>query len=259
MLEVLTECRVDTRVRASGTQQELGGHEQRTESKHEEGCQANSQCAHIGSSDPKTMILSKYDMIDAFSCSLLCERVLPCLDSVSLNPHNLQASLRPLRTADAKQQEALRILEYVTGVPPRFSVKGSMWQWPVFLERLKSSSDARGRLARPLQLPMAWQTAGVDRIQAVSADDKLLVEHRFTNVVQKVALSEWDPVFARDASFTIEDKFSEMSAHVVVAGESMQPVPIGCRFHVQTKKRKAILDGSVSENKVSQVELWILL
>ena len=210
---------------------------------------AKASAVAVHGSEGPSQIPSKYNVIGAFSCSLLCERVLPHLDKVSLSPHNLTAALKPLRTAEAKQQEALRILEFVSGAAPTFSVKGAMWQWPVFLEHLKSATDSRGRLDKPLQLPVCWSSAGVYQISKVSDDDELLVEHRFTGVVQKIALSEWDPLPSRDSCFSIEDNFSETSAHVVAAGHpSLQRVPIGGRFTMQTiKKRKAIMDGSVVE------------
>ena len=206
---------------------------------------AAAAAAAESGSGGKAHVPSKYNSLSAMSYSILSERVLPWLDPVSLSSPNLNAAFKGLGKAECKQAEALRVLEFVTGKPPTFCIKGSLWEWEHLLGHLKQAADHRGRLDKPLPLPVQWAQDGVYMVQEVNADDEVIVMHRFTEQVVAVSLSEMDPVPAAGSTFFLEHNYSELFAELQVEGGIPgQGVAVGSLFHRHaTKKRKAIADG----------------
>ena len=201
----------------------------------------------------KTLIPSKYNSLAAMSYTVLAERILPGLDPVSLSPANVHAALLAYPNAASKQLETLRILEFVSGKPANMPIRGALWEWEQLLLHLKSSTDVRGRLDRPLRLPVDWPQHGVYSIKEVTAEDEIIVEHRFTGQVVKVGLAEFEPLPPPGSSFVLEQNFSELSAEITIEGGSaQQAVCVGSLFHSHsTKKRRAITDGSPEDTRSS--------
>ena len=132
------------------------------------------------------------------------------------------------------------------------AIRGQLWEWTALLTHLREAAAGRGRLERPLRLPVCWQQDGIYAVQELTADDELLIVRKCTKAVMKLPISEFDEIPKADDTFTILDNHSELYASVAVAGKEQATVCIGSLFHHHmVKKRAAIADGSTQETPSS--------
>ena len=102
------------------------------------------------------------------------------MDAVSLSTANIHVALKSFGSVERKQAECLRVLEFVSGKAPSMAVRGALTQWPQLIDHLRAAAQQRGRLERPLSLPVSWPDAGVYRICSITKEDEFVIGHRFT-------------------------------------------------------------------------------
>eukprot|EP00971_Amphidinium_carterae_P345776 6486900-Amphidinium_carterae.5 len=199
------------------------------------------------------LVPTKYNVLASLSYTLLSERCLPAIDKLMLSCSNIKRMTEELglNACEEKQGEALRLLEYVTGIVPS---QTKLWKsnglnlWPALIEFLQKEAEMRGRV-QSLKLPMNWESDGVYTI-VEGNEDKLEfhVAHRTTG--EKVLVTEemWTGACAMASQLRLETNWSESGCMLELVEDvdidNFRGMKVGLLFRQQSvKKTLAVCDA----------------
>eukprot|EP00971_Amphidinium_carterae_P104133 2062354-Amphidinium_carterae.1 len=224
------------------------GKERSARTRHEQAQAAQEEVADAAK------IPSKYNQLTLMTFSILAERVLPAADPVALSFPNVIASFEKKAKAEEKKQECLRILQYATGFPVTLSLTGTLSTWQGFFKHLEQAVSVRGRLDKPLKLPVDWAKNGIYAVKEVTADDEVIVVQKLNKQTIVCPLSEFNLMPPSMSGLFIAQNWSEVDAEIswdgAMPGEGFA-VGKKCGNHYM-KKRKALNDESPASAKSSR-------
>ena len=204
-------------------------------------------------------IPTTYSCAGGLSAKLLSERVLPCLDRVSLSCANAKAFTRGM-SAEMAKHELRKVLEFITGQVPdslRFVERFRFWK-PV-IELLQSCSQERGRAAR-FEFGCDWGPSGVYALG--EHNGSLQVRHRYRKDHVTLKPEELHLSFTSLSDFFLEKNWSETQAEIRSVQElgSKSGFRVGGYFETHAaavpcrKKRKpALMDEQTSLERTAKV------
>eukprot|EP00971_Amphidinium_carterae_P234492 4652883-Amphidinium_carterae.3 len=196
------------------------------------------------------LVPTKYNVLSALSATLLTERCLPAIDRLVLSCGNVKKMFENggVTASEDKQAEALKLLEYVTGIVPsqtKLCKSNGMNKWPVVIEFLQKEAELRGRV-KCLKLPMQWEVEGVFRILECEQDKlEFHVQQQVTG--EKVLITEemWGGAAAMSSQLRLETNWSESGCTLELQKdcdiEGFRPLKVGVLFRQHAAKKTLAL------------------
>lgn len=163
---------------------------------------------HLADPVLKYWIPDKYVIVKDFSVDIMAKGILEVCE-----PHVLsQANLRHARTVrkDAMSKETIWIIvEWVTGLPPGFELKGTLRYWPYFRSVVFWRSVVRGRRGSRVSMPPKFPEEGL--LSMTLDSEQVIAMQRFTRVKVPVKITAL-PRFSDASSLVIALSHSESMA-----------------------------------------------
>jgi hypothetical protein len=206
--------------------------------------------------DSDDLVPSKYWTLDGLSITIISQRLLAVAEPATLSVANLKV-ISKKGQALQNIQNNIRMLEYMTGLPPDFSLTGIYRSWAKVTQLVCERNDSRGRRCRDIQLPINFDTVGI-----YSMEDQgtfVVVKHLFTEQEEKYDPKEL-PNHRSMKCLYISSNWSEVRAAISSESDPLQKsdVMLLARFckHtvVEEKSQLALEDAKNVKDKKLVVE-----
>eukprot|EP00971_Amphidinium_carterae_P249251 4947707-Amphidinium_carterae.1 len=143
------------------------------------------------------------------------ERVLPAIHAIIFSLPNLRTVWGKGTSAARKQDEACKLIEYVTGVAPSTPLRRELRYWAPLLDLLTSQARLREERFKLVQLgTMEWSKQGLYELS--QKGNIYTVLHRYTKRTYTFDIDDVD--LPSGADLFVEYNWSETSACVKAAG-----------------------------------------
>eukprot|EP00971_Amphidinium_carterae_P335700 6471685-Amphidinium_carterae.6 len=156
---------------------------------------------------------------------------------------NLQSQFEKKATAEAKKDVVLRLLEFITGEAPSFSLKGRFRDVQKLVAHLTEHYRLRARLTPDMVLPLDYNIYGIYKVHTVDRErDEIVVKHAYTFQQKAIQIADLGFSVPDDAAFVIMENHSEQNARLTVKDDELvhKGLKLGGYFPEQYVVRRAI-------------------
>lgn len=129
---------------------------------------------------PDDQVPTKYWTLDGLSPHSLASRILSVAEPASLSMPNLK-SITVKRQSLQNHQVHVRLVEFMTGLPPDFSLSGVYRSWKALSEFVCERNECRGRRLQGATLPVDFDNMGIYEMIGSEGSPTICIRHRFTN------------------------------------------------------------------------------
>lgn len=130
--------------------------------------------------DPDDQVPTKYWTLGGLSPSSIAGRLLPFAEPAALSIPNLN-STNVKGQALQNHQSHVRLLEYMTGLPPDFSLSGVYRSWATLADFVRERNECRGRRLQGEVLTIDFGTTGIYELRGADASPIIIARHRLTS------------------------------------------------------------------------------